>query len=73
MQANGSNIPHQNGDSVQLSSDTTVNLNGASGVCQNGQLNGRTTSNVTEFGKMSKLNQDIVRLVGQHLRSLGLQ
>ena len=48
------------------------NVNGANCIEQNGQENG-DAPNTLLFNRMSKNEQDLVRLIGQYLKSLGLR
>lgn len=65
LQQNGSKTdsggPHANGN-LLLESDSDVN-----------GVNGEITQNLGPPKIMDKTNQDIVRLIGQHLRTVGLE
>jgi hypothetical protein len=67
MQANG--CPQYNGESEEA---TTSQHNGLGPSATNGEIveNGNKTSAVKP---LTSTDQDIVRLIGQHLRGLGLK
>ncbi|XP_013416632.1 WD repeat-containing protein 26 [Lingula anatina] len=68
MQANG--CPQHNGE-VAASTSSQVHQNGASLTLSNGQA-GTETSLARCPKVLTKSDRDIVRLIGQHLRGLGL-
>ena len=70
MQTNGCN--QHNGLTPTESTSTGSQLNGSHHRETNGQLT-EDSENAIKFSLMSTADQDIVRLIGQHLRSLGLK
>ena len=68
MQTNG--CTQQNGENNVESG--TPQMNGAHYIERNGQENGEPAMSFL-FGRMSKNEQDLVRLIGQYLKSLGLK
>lgn len=65
MQSNG--CPQHNGTSGDPAS--TSHQNGACSSVSNGELNDKPS----QTKPMSQTDQDIVRLIAQHLRGLGLK
>lgn len=70
MHTNG--CPQQNGDiNTGGNMPSTSHMNGSHGPSANGDI--YPESRQTSFSSMSQTDQDIIRLIGQHLRGLGLQ
>jgi hypothetical protein len=71
MHTNG--CPQQNGDIANGSNlPSTSHLNGAHAPSANGDTIPSPRNNAI-FSEMSQTDQDIIRLIGQHLQSLGLK
>lgn len=67
MQANG--CPQHNGESEEA---TTSQQNGLCPSAANGEIIENNTKSAA-MKALSRTDQDIVRLIGQHLRGLGLK
>ena len=74
MQTNGNGCPQHNGETGEshLAAASTSQMNGACSVL-NGDLEHTDHNDSDTVKYMSDSDKDIVRLIGQHLRCLGLK
>ena len=72
--ANGCDAHNENGGTGdQQTQASTSQLNGACAPASNGDLSSEVNLHVAPIKIMCQTDQDIVRLIGQHLRGLGLK